>query len=217
MSISKKEENQKKSYQTRLKIIDAYMELIRFKDFDTITVKAIAERANITRGTFYLYFTDIYDMIAYIEDTLLSNMPSSPAPVQYMVDKLSFPSYEICQENAWEREWFEYYDQYHVYFNTLLGPHGDSSFHGKIKKLIQNALRIRMQQDGMSNDEFQNYFIELIPNLYLLLAKEWTNNPAQTQLDIDAVIKIVNTIRVGALYCDVLNTQKFKTASFDKE
>lgn len=207
----------KKTYQTRLKIMDAYIELMQTKDFDTITVKSIAEKAGVTRGTFYLYFTDIYEMITYIEDTLLDEMPSTITIRQYNVDPLSFPSYEVCQDNEWEREWFNYYKQYHTYFNTLLGPHGDASFKGKIKKLLQSTLKIKMKQDGMPEDDFQKYFMELIPDLFLILANEWTKNTESCSLDIDAVMEIISTIRIGSLYSSVLNTQRKIQAQAKKE
>lgn len=206
----------KKSYQTRLNIIDAYINLVQFKDFDTITVKAIAEEANITRGTFYLYFADIYELVTYIENTLLTEMPNTPVARQYVVDKLSFPSYEICQDNDFERQWFTYYNKNHKYFNTLLGPHGDASFANKIKRSIQNALKIKMRQDGMHDDHLQKYFIELIPNLYLLLAREWTD-AKEAPLDIEAVIAIISTIRIGSLYHDSLMTQRALNRSSKKE
>lgn len=74
-----------------------------------------------------------------------------------------------------------------------------------------------MRQDGLANDEFQNYFIELIPNLYLLLAKEWTSEPKEDNLDINAVIEIVSTIRIGGLYRDTLSARKNIYSFFGKE
>ena len=47
----------KKSYRTRVRIMEAFIDLMADKDFDAITVKSLVEKANITRGTFYLYFS----------------------------------------------------------------------------------------------------------------------------------------------------------------
>jgi AcrR family transcriptional regulator len=41
---------------TRIAIQKACIELIQEKDFDTITISDIAERADINRATFYLHF-----------------------------------------------------------------------------------------------------------------------------------------------------------------
>ena len=48
-----------RSFATMLKIFHALIELIKTKNIETITVKAITAKANISRGTFYLYFFDI--------------------------------------------------------------------------------------------------------------------------------------------------------------
>lgn len=207
----------KRTYQTRIKIIDAYINLMQTRDFDTITVKAITEKAGITRGTFYLYFADIYELITYIENTLLNEMPNTITPRECIVEPFSFPSYEVCQDNDWERKWFTYYDQHHTYFNALLGPHGDTSFKIKIKKSLQNTLRIKMNLYGMPDDIFQQYFMEIIPNMFLLLAGEWTKNATSAPLDIDAVIEIISTIRIGSIYRSVLNAQRTIQSQTKKE
>lgn len=191
---------QKKSHKTRAKIIDAYIELMKHKNFDEIAVKAIVEQANITRGTFYLYFSDIYEMVTYMEEMLLSNMPTVTPNIHEKPGMLILPTYEECQDNSWEFEWFEYYELNNAQFNALLGPHGDASFYRKVKKKIQDAVLTRMQQDNMPDDTNRDYFLNLIPDLFLLLAHQWTNNSKAEFLDINSITKIISTIRIGSLY-----------------
>ncbi|WP_180339343.1 TetR/AcrR family transcriptional regulator [Peptoniphilus catoniae] len=48
---------------TQKAIIESFMELLKKKSLDKITVKEIIELAEINRNTFYYYFQDIYDLL----------------------------------------------------------------------------------------------------------------------------------------------------------
>ena len=49
-------------------------ELIEEKELRKITVSELCERANINRGTFYLHFLDIYDMIEQFQKAIISDL-----------------------------------------------------------------------------------------------------------------------------------------------
>ena len=47
-------------------------ELVREKDLRDITVRDITEKADLNRGTFYLHYKDVYDLMEKMEDDLIS-------------------------------------------------------------------------------------------------------------------------------------------------
>ncbi|MDW4208534.1 TetR/AcrR family transcriptional regulator [Staphylococcus saprophyticus] len=49
-------------------IISSFVELIREKDFDKVSMNDIAQHANINRGTIYLNFIDKYDILDHAID-----------------------------------------------------------------------------------------------------------------------------------------------------
>ncbi len=51
---------------TKELIFDTFIDLLRQKPFDRITVKDIVETCNINRNTFYYYYSDIYDLLEEI-------------------------------------------------------------------------------------------------------------------------------------------------------
>ena len=63
-----------RSEQTRKRIEQTYLNLIFEKKWDRITVKELCSRANITRGTFYQYYGDIYELMEQIQDSILQEM-----------------------------------------------------------------------------------------------------------------------------------------------
>ncbi|MGN1014431.1 MAG: TetR/AcrR family transcriptional regulator [Butyricicoccus sp.] len=56
---------------TKRLLRQALAELMNEKEFKSITVKEIAERADLNRGTFYFHYTDTYDLKDKVEDELV--------------------------------------------------------------------------------------------------------------------------------------------------
>ena len=52
-----------RAIKTRSAIIDAFNELIITKDFNSISIKDITEKATINRATFYAHYEDKYDLL----------------------------------------------------------------------------------------------------------------------------------------------------------
>ncbi|GHO46470.1 TetR/AcrR family transcriptional regulator [Ktedonospora formicarum] len=48
---------------TRQALIQSFKDIVREKGFTATSIQDITERANVSRGTFYLHFTDKYTMI----------------------------------------------------------------------------------------------------------------------------------------------------------
>ena len=52
------------------------LDLLREKDFETISVSDIAKEAGVNRGTFYLHYVDKFDMMDKLIDEILQNILS---------------------------------------------------------------------------------------------------------------------------------------------
>lgn len=53
---------------TKQAIVSGFLQILRTKSFDKITVKDICELCEINRNTFYYYFKDIYDVLDALFD-----------------------------------------------------------------------------------------------------------------------------------------------------
>lgn len=51
---------------TRKAIQSSFLELLRTKSLDKITIKDLVERCEINRNTFYYYYRDIYDLLEHV-------------------------------------------------------------------------------------------------------------------------------------------------------
>ena len=73
MSEKAKKQDRRTRY-TRQTIKDTFLELLKQKSFTKITVTEICKNAEINRGTFYLHYYDIYDVLSDIFNDMTQDM-----------------------------------------------------------------------------------------------------------------------------------------------
>lgn len=66
-----KKSSHKNAARSRMLIKTAFAELLNEKDINKITVTDIVDRANISRGTFYAHYLDVYDLYAAIQSNMI--------------------------------------------------------------------------------------------------------------------------------------------------
>lgn len=114
---------------TRQNIIDAFWKLYTEKRIEKITVKEITEIAGYNRSTFYQYFTDVYDVLEQLEDSLIPTLESIP-PISSSKGSIGMPM----------DMFFQIYEQNSKYYSILLGDKGDPAFAGKLKNRIKPVI-----------------------------------------------------------------------------
>lgn len=62
---------------TRKAIKDAFMELIRIKEYNKITIQDIADRAIINRNTFYLHYIDKDDLLDKLSEECFNKLDAA--------------------------------------------------------------------------------------------------------------------------------------------
>ena len=71
------------SIRSRKMIREAFIELLKEKDFSKITVTDIVTRADINRGTFYAHYTDTHAIVEEIEQEIIDRMVESFKEFRY--------------------------------------------------------------------------------------------------------------------------------------
>ncbi|MCD8149684.1 MAG: TetR/AcrR family transcriptional regulator [Clostridiales bacterium] len=63
-----------KYYDTAVRMVKAFLDILETKDFEYITVKEICTKAGVNRSTFYLHYETMSDLLGesaeYISDTM---------------------------------------------------------------------------------------------------------------------------------------------------
>lgn len=63
---------------TQTAIKSAILELMAEKDFEDITIRDIADKANVNRGTIYLHYVNKYDLLDKIIEEHINNSTFAP-------------------------------------------------------------------------------------------------------------------------------------------
>ncbi len=173
---------------TKTLLIHSLSTLMKQKNIKDITVKELCELADINRGTFYLHYKDIYDMLASIEQELsdkfiqifqkynVRNTKDFPYP-------LFLDIFEFVSDNA-------------ELFRVLIGPNGDISFIMKIHQLY-NMYCIQTEISKLSPELSINckYYGNFILYGCVGLIEQWlsSDNPESPREMAKLVTKLVST------------------------
>ena len=124
---------------TRKLLTQALTELMQQKQIKDITVTELTEKADMNRGTFYLYYRDVFDMIDKIEDEMFNGL-----------DRIFAQHSEDVASNQTEPiliDLFSLIEENQEMCRVLLSPHGDMNF---LHRLIE-----------VMHDKFLNTWVEL--------------------------------------------------------
>ena len=151
--------------ETKEKIKDAFFELYATKKIERISIKEITEKANLNRGTFYVYYKDIYDLLEKTEDELISELMEKIRGIVVMIlrDEDIGPFLPPL----------EFYQRYHKILRSLLGPNGDPNFIHKLKKIIKSLLKEVFRKEQLPHVKNLEYVMEYISSAQIGIISYW--------------------------------------------
>ena len=153
----------RRSQRTRYLLSAALVELIREKDYNTITVSDIIDRANVGRSTFYAHYRDKDDLFVGELDRVIEVL-SHRIPDQEEMP--FFPSLGLFRHVG---------EEYQLYKSLLWGPGIDL-----LIKHLQKSLSKRIEQGLVESGEEFNIPIPILANFiagsFLTLLQWWLEN-----------------------------------------
>ena len=130
--------------QTRANLTEAFWTLYLEKPIEKITVREITERAGYNRATFYLYYRDVYDLFAQLEDGVLSQVRALVDERLLAGDTLDFSEHMGLIIDLAQR--------FDGFMPRLMA--GDPSFEERLKEIIAPLLdRFILPEEGLSPRE----------------------------------------------------------------
>ena len=220
--MARNTDNQKtsKSAQTKRHIVSSFLRLMDKKPWEKITVIEICRQADITRGTFYQYFGDIYDLVEQLEESLLtdlqSRLDSIPAHVgtRYRTEDF-LTKYDATAPRSF-LVWFEFCRDHRDAVIALLDrKNGDAYFIKKLKNILKISIEKVMEADATANDDLRSHFVSVFMDLHILGAQSWLESDSSENdyLSVEDIVNILNTMRVGAQFLAWRDLQKEKNRS----
>lgn len=112
--------NPEKTAQTRKTIIEAFWVVAAKRGLDNTTISEVAKTAGLNRGTFYVYFSDIEDLLYHAERDIISDLRSKLDEVLTIED---FTDFHRVSSKV-----IEIFGKHDDKFFMLLGKDGDPMF-----------------------------------------------------------------------------------------
>ncbi len=129
MSIN---ENDSRVRRTKKLIRQGLVSLIQEKSINKITVKELTDRVEINRGTFYLHYKDVFNLVECIEKELYDEFDEKLS--SYSGEQLLKSPVEVCEDFC--THFYEHKDIY----AALLSENGDAKFSYKIGELLNSKV-----------------------------------------------------------------------------
>ncbi|WP_312094602.1 TetR/AcrR family transcriptional regulator [Aminipila sp.] len=168
----------KQVQETKRKIKNAYLELYRKKRIEQISIKEITERAELNRGTFYVYFADIYDLRDKIEEEAMEEIRKHALPVIKTLMLNKKLNTEILPKEFFLKE--------QAILELFFGDRAEAKTVNKLKKIMQEAvMEILGLREGIADSEKVklNYALEYVSSGQLGLMGYWFKNRMELPME----------------------------------
>jgi AcrR family transcriptional regulator len=169
---------------TQKNIRDAFINLITEKEISQITVKELAEKADINRKTFYMHYSSIEDVLDKIENEIIEKLLS--VLEQYDFFDSQFDIYALfCSLNDVINEDFDLYKRlvYSSSYNFLII---------KVKELLKDALLNKYNKKLNMNKELYSLYAEYTASGVISLYIEWFKT--NSELSLEDLAKVAGNI-----------------------
>ena len=107
-------------------------ELAKNKSINKITVKELTDLVEINRGTFYLHYKDVYDLVDSIEDELCEEFDQTVLAVT--PDDILHRPIDVLET------YFEYFRTHKDIISVLMGENGDAKFVYRFGELMNTKI-----------------------------------------------------------------------------
>lgn len=118
---------------TKALLSQGLIQLMEEKEIRDISVKELTDLADINRGTFYLHYNDIYDLLTQMEDELFVEFSE-------ILDRTIKDGAGGHSPQAVLLEIFYFLERHWDLARVLTGPHGDFTVVNRLKSLVEKRL-----------------------------------------------------------------------------
>lgn len=175
--LSNMRKRPEKTEQTKADFAEAFWRLYAHDPIDRITVSRVCELAGYNRGTFYLHFHDLHELLESIEDTLLEGMTSC---VEACMKRLRRDSSKLSRIAACA-DVVLYYERNKAYIIVLLGERGDPSFVTRLKDNLKPLWKeYVVGQDAARSEGEIDLLLEYTLAGTLFMISRWLRDPGTT-------------------------------------
>ena len=171
---------------TKKLLTQALTQLLQEKQINEITVKELTDLADMNRGTFYLYYKDIFDMLEKIEDGLFESLDEIVSLHEH--DDVARQTAPILLDL------FHFIEDNQEMCRVLLSPHGDMNFLHKLNQVVREKCLQMWPNEEDKKDATFEYHYSFVVYGCVGVFRAWLNGncqePAEKMAEMaDAMIR----------------------------
>ncbi|WP_240624913.1 TetR/AcrR family transcriptional regulator [Staphylococcus debuckii] len=176
----------KRVIKTQRNITETFLDLFYKNDFEKITVKKIAEAAEIERKTFYLHYLDKYDLLDAIVQTHFEHL-----------DEICEAKKDLGLEEG-TIIWFNFFEDHQIFFKRLFNIKNADEYKQKLQKFIIRQLDGKlsttfMKAHYLSEQLFPEFFAAGIVQMVMIYIQDEDSNKAAIENQVAQLLQMVDT------------------------
>ena len=181
MTPSKPKKEDRRVRYTKQAIRDGFLTLLSRKPIEKISVTEICREADINRGTFYIHYKDVYDLLSSLEDELAEGL--------VVVCRRHNAKDSEGKTYPYLMELYQYIEQNADLCHVLLGKNGDIAFTDRICHILRDEFLYDFLAYYYPNDPAMlDYFCSFIVSGNMSLALTWIDGGMKQTAEEMAVL-----------------------------
>lgn len=179
---------------TRQMIKDAFVELMETVGFSNITVESLTKKANISRNTFYLHYTDKFALLDQFENEILNDLKTIVMNIP-IAESFAVGEHATVLSSFFVKL-YEYIHEHHKVFQLFMNKNAAPSFLYKLHETIKAVLTEKKMINKFKIPE--NYALAFIVGVQTSFINEWLNSgmkesPQEIVAIIVSIVKDIPT------------------------
>lgn len=166
---------------TKANIINAFLQLCAKKPPERITVKELADLAEINKATFYLHYKDIYDLLETLENDLFERV----------FDSIAHPNSVLSEPKLFIRELVEGFIANKSLIDIIFGKNRRNILADKIESEVRSFIFEKYPQ-YKNSPELNVLLTYVIRGGYFAYAEN-------SEYSTDMVISVIGELAEGAI------------------
>ncbi len=165
-SVTKPGTVDRRGRKTKKQLRQGLTQLLQTKNINEISVRELSDLVDINRGTFYLHYRDIYDLLDQIEQEMFEQFSQT-------ISRHSAQEFQT-QPSVMFLDIFSFISEHEDMCKVLLSSNGDLTFVNRLKEVVRNkALHDWMEVYHTNETKHYDYFFSFIVSGCIGLMQTW--------------------------------------------
>ncbi|MBR3890536.1 MAG: TetR/AcrR family transcriptional regulator [Bacilli bacterium] len=177
--------NNKKAKETRKKIENAFLEMLKHSDITTIGVTDICNEVGVNRSTFYLHYNNINDLVEQIEAKMMKKLTKEMNATEYL---------KISDSERYLLPYLNYIYSNQEFFRVFYKYSVNNKYETRLEEILYSVIKKHLNYTIVSNSIILDYCLEYYEAGIFTIIKKWIlNNYKETPEEIVKIIAICTT------------------------